>query len=804
MGTRPILERVTSPQGPPFDRHSREPKLPIAARAFDTIRGGHWWGYKIPPVLAVAYAGVVVFDVAPGGPVRTAQALLTVLAVAAYGFVLNDLTDIEADRLSGQPNRMAGLGLPARVMALLLPLALAVALATLSRDRTTAVLTGANLLLPTLYSVPPVRLKGRGALGAVADASGVHILPMALVAWAVTRAVPERADLVPAFIASALGWTGMLGLRGIVVHQAQGLAGDRVAHVRTFVASIGKERARHLVWRWIVPIEVVALLTFLMIVVPHSPVLAVTLVLFAAAELRQMQLGWTLPLFEPPGRSSERYRPLVNNAWYELWLPVALAVQVALVHEWGWAVLVGHVALFHRNLAERIRALVPLVTAPPASTGRAGAFDTYRPRGPVEGNALAGTRVFVTTPIWAPSGLTHWAGDLVRGLGCAGVDATVLLTEEQTPLVTIGEPRMTRPRDINVLELPVERNDNWGLRWAALGHLLHDASPSVLVITNDWRHSAIVPLLDERVIVVGVVLALDPLYEEQVTRLRHRWDLLVAGSADVGAWLHRLVPEMEHRIVTIPHGVVVPTELSRDDDRRDALPRLLVTGTSTEHSARALEEMLATAEASGRPWRLTVVDPDDTLASLCRLRAVSASRAPNRGEWGELYRAHHAILALDWSAERRRHLVEAMGHGVVPVVWGSLPPDAPFRAGVSGRSLLDGDPAAMSEFAAMLTDARRWEEKSMRARTEVVGVHYTLDQMVDAYIDRIAWAMAHPRAREAASCAQLAPPPALVGDIRIFGDEFTVSTAWGSFPDQWSADEFARAWGARRAAEGAA
>lgn len=740
----------------------------------------------------MAYGGLVVFGASRGRIAGVGEALVIVLAVAAYGFVLNDLTDIEADRLSGQPNRMAGLPPAWRLAALGAPLAIAVGMAAWAGDRVLAALTALNLALPSLYSVPPVRLKGRGVLGALADAAGVHAVPMALVTWAVTRHPETHADQAGPFLASAIAWTLCLGLRGIVVHQAQGLAGDRAAQVHTFAAAIGKEGARRLVWRGIVPAEVLALSIFLVIVLPMAPVLLVTLLLFALVEARQLQLGWTMPLFDPPGRSSEPYRPLVSNAWYELWMPLGLALQLAWHHPWAWGVVGAHLLLFRGNLAARTRALLPILQAPlfPPAT-RGSGFETYLPRGAVDARALKGVRVFVTAPVWTANGLNYWTGDLVRGLRRAGVDATVVLTEESTPLVTIAEPRMTRPSDIPVVELPVEQADNWGARWAALGRLVEQAAPAVLILTNDWRSSAIVPLLSARVRVVGVVHGVDALYDEQVQRLATSWDLLVGGTPEVSAHLHAIAPELDGRIVTIPHGVSLASEQAGKEPLRDRMPRLLVIGDPQPGAAVALQRMVADAEHRGLPWRLTVVDPADEMASLCQMRAVSVTRMPNRQEWSRLYHTHHAVIALDWNDDRRRHLVEAMGHGIVPVTWDIAPPDAPFRPGHSGLGLGGGGPLERSALAALLDDATRVQEMSARAREAVVGRHYSADQMVDAFVDRIAWALGQPRRPRD---GRLAPPPAEVAGERIWGMELSATTAWGSFPDTWSAETFARIW----------
>jgi 4-hydroxybenzoate polyprenyltransferase len=716
------------------------------------------------------------------------EALLTVLAVAAYGFVLNDLTDIEADRLSGQPNRMAGLGTPARAVALTLPLAVALAMAALSHDRVTTALTLGNLLLPTLYSIPPVRLKGRGLSGALADACGVHVLPMALVAWAVTRGANEHAELVPAFLAAAIGWTAMLGMRGIIVHQAQGLTGDQAAQVQTYVATIGRERARRLVWQWIVPAELVANLVFLVVVLPHAPVLLVALVVFALAEARQLQLGWTLPLFDPPGRSTEPYRPLVNNAWYELWMPVALALDLALLAPWGWLVVAGHLVLFRAPITERIRALLPIVQGslvPPATAHRE--WQTHVPRASPDAEALRGVSVFVTAPVWIASGLTYWAGDLVRGLRQAGVEATLVLTEESTPLVTIDAPRMTRPADIAVRELPVTRSDNWGARWAGLWRLVERNSPAILVVTNDWRHSTALPLLGPDVAVIGVVHWPDVMYDEQVQRLRDTWDLLVGGSPVVSSHLHHLVPELHDRIATIPHGAQVPTEPEREVDVDAQVAGLLILGWGPE-ARDVASQAIAALPDGGAAYHITLLDPAEDTPVPGGARVV---RIPNRAEWASLCRTHHVLLTFDWHADRRRQVVEAMGHGMIPIVWGDDPGDAPFRDGTSGHAVRNAA-GTLATLLARLCDPAQRRSASERARTEVVGRHYSIDQMVDAFIDRMAWV--HQRRRSRASQPKVSPPPAMVGEHRIFAAPFPVTTEWGPFPDEESVAELGRPW----------
>ncbi|HEX8206020.1 MAG TPA: hypothetical protein VF587_08185, partial [Solirubrobacteraceae bacterium] len=72
-------------------------------------RVGEWWEHKLAPMAGTAYAsaffaGTSLLDV--GGALLLA--LLALAPGAAYVSLLNDLTDLETDRLAGKPNRLEG------------------------------------------------------------------------------------------------------------------------------------------------------------------------------------------------------------------------------------------------------------------------------------------------------------------------------------------------------------------------------------------------------------------------------------------------------------------------------------------------------------------------------------------------------------------------------------------------------------------------------------------------------------------------------------------------------------------------
>ncbi|MEO1376459.1 MAG: hypothetical protein AAFW70_19600 [Cyanobacteria bacterium J06635_10] len=77
---------------------------------FNLLRGNDWWFYKIPPLLAIAYAQILIQDTPPQQSIVTLLSLLiSMFFVAAYGHVVNDIFDIEIDSQAGKQNRMASL-----------------------------------------------------------------------------------------------------------------------------------------------------------------------------------------------------------------------------------------------------------------------------------------------------------------------------------------------------------------------------------------------------------------------------------------------------------------------------------------------------------------------------------------------------------------------------------------------------------------------------------------------------------------------------------------------------------------------
>jgi hypothetical protein len=214
--------RHGGPKGPPRD---------VAPSGWHLLSGNlgrmaritEWWDYKLVPIVSIFYATALVEGVSVAAMWPALVALMcAIVPCAAYVSFINDVTDRGDDRRAGKANRLADKG--PRLLALLfaVPLALGAVFGFLWRDDPPLVAAYlCTWAAFSLYSIPPFRLKGRGILGVVADASGAHLFPSLVAAFLALRAAGKPID--PIWIGAVAAWALGCGLRGILWHQPIGL-----------------------------------------------------------------------------------------------------------------------------------------------------------------------------------------------------------------------------------------------------------------------------------------------------------------------------------------------------------------------------------------------------------------------------------------------------------------------------------------------------------------------------------------------------------------------------------------------------
>lgn len=298
------------------------------------IRSDNWFSWKIPPLLAVAYASFLVDGTDFIAAIQSLGLILVcIVSVASYGHIINDVFDIESDRQAGKSNVMAGMKSWQRVGLCLASIVSGFGLLLLpGRDWLAIAVLSANYLLPTIYAVPPLRLKVRGFAGVLTDAFGAHVLPTLFVLVIVGLFRNTASPTGIGIAVSALVWSLFLGLRGIIVHQILDATGDMQSNVVTFAGPQSRETLRRLVLWCFLPVEVIALCVFVGLMIPYSWILASMTGVYIVLECGKVRSGLAMPIFFEASDARERYVPLLNNSFYELWLPCSLILQLCVMN----------------------------------------------------------------------------------------------------------------------------------------------------------------------------------------------------------------------------------------------------------------------------------------------------------------------------------------------------------------------------------------------------------------------------------------------------------------------------------------
>jgi ectoine hydroxylase-related dioxygenase (phytanoyl-CoA dioxygenase family)/thioesterase domain-containing protein/4-hydroxybenzoate polyprenyltransferase len=341
------IERFMKEEQP--EEIKKNPKTQKNIRSlFNLLRGQDWWFYKIPPLLAIAYAEILTQDIPPHPSFTTLLALtVSMFCVAAYGHVVNDIFDVEVDKKAGKPNRMASLS---RGQQTGLSLGLAVLGLIpwwwIGFNPTSGILLAAIYLLLTVYPAPPLRLKERLVFGAVADAATVHAVPTLLVATVFANlAVPSSpSNNLLAIIATA--WAFAVGIRGILLHQIWDRENDLKSGIQTLATKLGVGTLRFWINSIVFPLEAILSTALVLVIAQSSPFF---LVPCAAYGLMLLLIGQNKFNPSPPEKSY-----IVLHDFYEVWLPLSLLILLSL-HQPTFLILLGvHIALFYPAIQQRV------------------------------------------------------------------------------------------------------------------------------------------------------------------------------------------------------------------------------------------------------------------------------------------------------------------------------------------------------------------------------------------------------------------------------------------------------------------
>jgi hypothetical protein len=336
-------------------------------KVIKTIRASEWWGYKVAPLLAIGYATAMDAgkSLLEAGPYLL-YVLLALALGAAYVSVINDITDMEEDLAIGKKNRMAGVP-PSRrwIFPVLALVAGAVYIATFYPHILIMALAVMPWIAFSCYSIPPLRLKKRGILGALADAAGAHVFTSLFIVASMSYYMGREIDWV--WFSSVGVWSLCYGLRGILWHMFFDRDNDLASGTPTFATQTDPGKFRSREWMILVA-EMIALVVMLWRIERPLPVaFLVFYLLFASAMHRKLGFRIVIILM-PPGFP---YPYLIFLAdFYQVFFPIALLLRGALAFRYDWIVLLIHVVLFYWSIRRLLRYTLNIARETGAETSR--------------------------------------------------------------------------------------------------------------------------------------------------------------------------------------------------------------------------------------------------------------------------------------------------------------------------------------------------------------------------------------------------------------------------------------------------
>lgn len=319
-------------------------------RLFNVIRAPEWWGFKLPPLLAVAYATALL---AGGSLYQMAPLFLFFLGSLAIGAVyvsvVNDLTDIQEDLAVGKKNRMANLSAWPRALILTGCLGIGVVFGCFMwPDLLTVILYVMAWIAFSLYSVPPFRFKERGLLGVICDASGAHLFPSLLMVSGISYAMGVEIDY---YWFGLVGiWALTFGCRGILWHQFLDRENDIKTNVTTFATRTNPEKFKSIAVV-LFSVELVALIG--MLIHLNRLVAWVLLVLYVVLVVIRYKRYANIPiiLITPVNRHSQ----VLMIDYYQAFFPLGLLFSASVDQSLAWIILLIHTALFPVNIIIPLR-----------------------------------------------------------------------------------------------------------------------------------------------------------------------------------------------------------------------------------------------------------------------------------------------------------------------------------------------------------------------------------------------------------------------------------------------------------------
>jgi 1,4-dihydroxy-2-naphthoate octaprenyltransferase len=273
------------------------------------------------------------------------------VSIAAFGYLLNDFYDREADILSGKNNILSTYNFAAAFSIVLLSLAIGLVSWFFFNAGTPAnILMILQLAALFAYSAPPLRLKTKGIFGVLTDSFYAHINPVLIVLFSfgffnhlTSEKLVFGLILVPVLL--------LKGIRNILLHQVEDRKNDAKSGNKTFVSENGGLYTVHLLNK-LLPCELAVTLLLIIFISYKYPPFLVFALLFTLITYFVFS-GWKLP-YQPARQRMFKFLYFMND-FFEGWMPLAFLVMLVVKNTAYLPLMVVHQILFPQFIAKLLQ-----------------------------------------------------------------------------------------------------------------------------------------------------------------------------------------------------------------------------------------------------------------------------------------------------------------------------------------------------------------------------------------------------------------------------------------------------------------
>ena len=306
------------------------------------LRVNDWWWSKAALLMGMIYLFTLRYSI----PLRqfiplSLLSLTTIVGFASFGYLVNDLFDIEKDAHAGKANFLTGKSITFIAIIFFISIVfISAPWVFLPKNRFSLGLIAIQLLLFALYSISPVRLKERGMAGIITDALYAHSVPVFLAAYTYSLAAGVTfftPDMIILFL-----WQFISGVRNIVLHQADDVDADKKSGSRNFISGLSQPQFAGLL-KGLIVVDLalcICLFGFLSFYNHLFLICLAAIIVFVFADAIQVKRITWIEFFE----TSLRYFP--NNR-YEKWLPPVILCSLTFLNPWFLLVMVLHLTIFN-------------------------------------------------------------------------------------------------------------------------------------------------------------------------------------------------------------------------------------------------------------------------------------------------------------------------------------------------------------------------------------------------------------------------------------------------------------------------